>query len=293
MATKTKRDIYQEVTGKMIEALEQGIVPWRRPWTALDQIHKNFKSKKPYRGINIFILDVTAAIEGYKQPWWLTFKQAKSLGGNVREGERSTLVTFWKVSEYKDDKDLDENGDPRKKKAILLRYYNVFNVEQCEGIELPELNERETNPIEQADQVIKGMPKRPKIIHKGGRAAYSPFFDYVTVPEQSSFYTDDGYYGVLFHELVHSTGHESRLGRVKDWTSFGEDSYCQEELVAEMGGAMLSSVSGVQANFKNSAAYIRGFLKRLEGDKYFVIQAASKAQKAADFIQGTTFEECK
>lgn len=290
----TKRDIYEEVTNKLIEALEQDIIPWRRPWRSSGVgtgLHANFKSKKPYRGVNVFLLEIAAIVNGWDYPLWLTFKQAQEMGGKVRKGERSTLVTFWKVLRIEEE----DNGQKKVKKIPLLRHYNVFNVAQIEGIEdkLPQLPEQSMAPrIAECESIIRNMPNAPKTNHGGDRAFYSPLHDSVTLPHMEQFTSSEHYYATAFHEYVHSTGHESRTGRVKNWDRFGSDPYAQEELVAEMGAAMLCGLTGIQPKVEsNTVAYLQNWVKVLKGDKKFAVAAAGQAQKAADFIMGETQEQ--
>lgn len=309
MATATKKrsgkrgkspdQIYQEVTDRIIEALEQGVVPWKRPWTSAGVAHMNLKTKTEYRGINPFLLDFEASMQGYEHPYWLTYKQAAELGGQVRKGEKSTMVVFWKV--LKIDKVVDgkpvknKDGEIVKSRVPLLRYYNVFNVAQVDGIEdkIPVLEEgAEFDPINEAQALIDNMPKRPKLRHHGDRAFYSPFADAVTLPAQEQFHSPEHYYCTAYHELVHSTGHESRLHRVKNWERFGSDPYAKEELVAEMGAAMLSGIAGIDMPLvDHNAAYIASWSKRFKEDPKLLVQAASKAQQAADFIIDKKFDD--
>lgn len=306
MPTKTapkqpKLDIYQEVTDTIIAALERGVVPWRKPWSAPqgsgDVLHRNFVSKKAYRGVNVWLLDLVAASMGYEHPYWLTYKQAKKLGGQVRKGENSSLVVFWKT--FVVEEELD-NGDKRKKVIPMLRYYRVFNIAQCDGLDerLAKLvgetkDQAEFDPIERAEWIMKNMPKRPKTMHAGDRAFYAPMVDRVTLPKPQYFDSQVAYYNTAFHEYVHATGHELRLGRVKDWTTFGSDPYAKEELVAEMGAAMLSRMANLDVTHEENAAYIASWLKVLQDDKKFIVNAAAQAQKASDFILGVTYEEKK
>lgn len=291
---KTTDQIYAEVTQRIVEALEEGTVPWKRPWRIEGGSHMNLIRKKPYRGVNIFLLDLTAALHGYTSPYWLTFNQAKDLGGNVKRGEKSTLVVFWKILKKKDEDDLDEKGKPKLKTRPLLRHYPVFNVEQCEGFEdkIPQIEEEEFDPIERAQQVIDGMPDAPKIKIGGDSADYNPFLDVIRVPRLSQFKDPEHHYSATFHEMVHSTGLESRLHRVKDWSSFGSEPYGKEELVAEMGAAMLAGFADIAVPTQDdSASYIASWLRTIKGDPKLVVQAASKAQRAADFILDVKVEE--
>jgi antirestriction protein ArdC len=289
-----KRDIQQEVTDRIIAALEEGIVPWHKPWrSATGERHINFASKKAYRGINVFLLDITAMTQGYSLPYWLTFKQAQAKGGCVRPGEKGTTITFWKQLPI--EVDDEKTGEKKKKFIPFLRHYTVFNVEQCDGIELPEVPEvAPFNPIERCEEIVKGMPNAPKLVHVEQRAYYMPSADIINLPKPESFDSPEAYYGTDFHERVHSTGHESRLNR-KFGDSFGDDAYSDEELTAEMGSAILCAMVGIDTKplQVNTAAYIKHWLGKLGSDKKLVVTAASRAQKAVDHILDTKFEEEK
>ena len=280
---------YEVITDQIIEKLEQGTVPWHQPWST--EMPKNLISKKEYRGINIFLLGAGR----YANPYWLTFKQAKQLGGHVKKGERSTPVVFWKWLEH--EQENPETDEVETVSAPLLRYYRVFNVEQCEGIpgdKVPALeNARAFHPIEEADRVVKGMPQRPIIQHEAAQAFYRPSADVVNMPPAELFTSDEEYYSTLFHELTHSTGHESRLNRqdTEKLAAFGSRDYSQEELVAEMGAAFLCGHCQIAERIiDNSAAYIQGWLRRLRNDKRLVVFAAAQAQKAADFVLGESHD---
>jgi len=279
-----KKDVYQVVTDRIIRLLESGTVPWRRPWKGGDQAPRNFVSCKAYRGINLFLLNAT----GFSSPFWLTFRQIQSLDGRIKKGEKSFPVVFWKIFE------AEENGETQK--IPFLRYHSVFNVAQCEGIALPALPEMEKQfrPIEKCEEVVAHMPSRPTIEHGGGRACYSPVRDTVSMPEVKLFESPEAYYGTLFHELTHATGHVSRLNRkeVTEPIHFGSDPYSREELVAEMGAAFLSGHSGIEnTTLDQSASYIQNWLERLKDDRKLVVHAAAQAQKACDFILNVRSEE--
>ena len=272
---------YKVITDKIIQLLEQGTVPWHKPWTGSDEA-MNLISRKAYRGINRFLLNITA----YSCPYWATMKQINKLGGKVRKGEKSMPVVFWKWIEK-------ENKETGKTERIpFLRYYRVFNLEQTEGIPAPEVEEAEErtfNPIEQCERILAEMPDRPAIQHKAQAAWYRPSLDIINMPVPETFLGEEEYYSILFHELGHATGHETRLNRptLCDMSMFGTTNYSKEELVAEMAAAMLCGEAGiVNKTIDNSAAYIQGWLKKLRQDQRFVVQAASQAQKAADCILG-------
>lgn len=291
--TKTKRDTYQEVTDRIIESLESGVVPWDKPWNNIGGVARNLNSNRPYRGVNVFLTAMTAMSKGYSDSRWATFSGIKRAGGSVRKGEKGTLVILWKPIEKK-DKITGEVTD----KFLMLKGYTVFNVEQADfadGILKPEVDEddlRAHDADEVAEAIIADYIERENLtLKRGGNSAhYSPMLDELAVPKPEQFKTGEAFYSVSFHELVHSTGHESRLNRIES-TSFGSDPYAMEELVAELGAAMISGVAGTDSPIERSAAYIAHWLRQLRDDKKFVVQAAAKAQRAADLILGTKFED--
>jgi antirestriction protein ArdC len=282
-------DLYQTITDQIIAMLETGVVPWRSPILGRNSAGypKNLQSGKQYRGVNVFMLAFTAYAKGYGSSYWLTFNQAKERGGNVKKGEKSSMVVFWKQYETTDR----QTGDPAK--IPVLRYYNVFNAEQVDGIEIPDavkFTPIEFNPIEAAEQIARGYAGGPVVDHDGGQQAfYRPSTDSVHMPQQTRFASVEEYYSTLFHELSHSTGHSSRLDRKLDTEPkpFGSADYGKEELVAEMSAAFLSSLAGIHpAVIDNQAAYLAGWCKKLKEDKKLVISAAGQAQRAADWIRG-------
>ena len=284
-----KISVYDIITDRVIAALEAGVVPWRKPWASSSAgMPRNLKSGTCYRGINIFIL----AAAGFGSPYWVTFNQAKALGGSVRKGAKGTPVVFWKWLE-KDQID-PESGEKVTDRFPMLRYYTVFNVEQCDGLTVPTTDAvpapADTTDVRAAAAIVASMPQRPAIEHGGDRASYSPMRDAIRMPVADVFTSQASYFGTLFHEMVHSTGHESRLGRpgITDPIVFGSESYSREELVAEMGAAFLAARAGISddAQLANSAAYVQGWLTSLKNDRKLVVTAAAQAQKAADFILG-------
>jgi len=280
-------DVYQWITERIIKALESGVVPWRRPWL-LSETPMNLVSKKPYRGVNVFSLSIAG--EKYRSRYWLTAWQARQRGGYVRKGEIASMVVFWKVSDRR-NKDgeivIDDNGRP--KKSFILRYSNVFNVEQCEKIKYPKPEDREpVDSLAVCENIMKSYTDCPPINHGGDRAYYATRDDRIQMPHRDTFDSSEEYYSTLFHEAVHSTGHKSRINR-KIENIHGSSDYAREELVAEMGAAMLCGVAHIECKtIDNSAAYIANWLGRLQDDHKLVVKAASQAQRAAEYIQGNT-----
>jgi len=274
--------VYQIITDRIVSLLEEGTIPWHRPWHGGPSHERpaNLKTGHQYRGINVFLL----AAMGYSSRYWLSFKQAKAMGGNVRKGERGTPIIFWRRFEVEDRK----TGEP--KEVPMLRYYSVFNLDQVDGIEAPdapEIPDREFTPIQRAQAIMDNMPNPPRIEHIQPRAFYRSDQDLVNLPKPEHFKSDVKYYGTAFHELVHSTGHEKRLGRRPSDVPrfFGDREYSQEELVAEMGAAFLCSEAGIgQVLIEDQAAYIDNWISVLKGTPKMAIKAASAAQAAADYI---------
>ena len=222
----------------------------------------------------------------YERNLFLTWDQLKKIGGSVKQGEHGHVVIYWRVP----PKNEDVGDGEKEKKVPLLRYYKVFNIAQCR--DLPEnlvepLVAKEHNPILECESVIHGMPGCPEIRHKEQLAVYHIGEDYINMPKRKSFKSAELYYSTLFHELVHSTGSEKRLSRktIADMHEFGSDAYSQEELIAELGAAYLSSLTGIlNTSIENTVAYINGWLAALKNDKRFIVQASGQAQKAVDFI---------
>jgi antirestriction protein ArdC len=273
-----KRDVYQIVTDRIIKQLEQGTVPWRKPWTEAG-LPQNLITKRPYRGINVWLL----ALLNFPRNFFLTDKQLKELGAMVKEGEKATPVIYWNWKDVK-----DEGGE--EKRVPFLRYYMVYNVDQCENLPseiIPDSKERNNDPIGTCEAIIEGMPKRPDIKHREQRAFYNILLDFINMPKIKTFKNSESYYETFFHELVHSTGHLMRLNRkeVMNMAEAGGDAYSIEELIAEMGACYLKSVCGFgHVGYDQNAAYIQAWLSKLNGDRHFVIYAAAKAQHAVDFI---------
>ena len=271
-------DIYAAVTERIIAQMEQGIIPWHKPWIA-SGCAVSRSTGKPYTLLNQMLLG--------KAGEYVTFKQCQQEGGKVKKGEKASMVVFWKWLDVKDD-DTEE-----VKQIPMLRYFSVFRIDQCEGLTpkytpvMPDATSADQN----ADQIINGYVQRSgvKLIHQeGNKACYQPTLDRVTLPTRQQFSSTAEYYSTAFHELTHSTGHKSRLDRLEQTAFFGSEAYSKEELIAEIGAAALVNHTGLEtsASFRNSTAYLQNWLQVLKGDKRFIVSAATKAEKAVEFILG-------
>jgi len=279
---KEKFNIYEEITNRIINQLESGIIPWHKPWTGISSGAFNRVSKKPYSLLNQMLLKHDGE--------YATYKQWDELGGKVRKGEKSEIVVFWKVFEADD---VDKDGKPVNKAIPLLRYINVFHISQVDGIE--PLNRDimvAHEPIEEAERIKNEYAKRENILIQErvtNKAFYSPVRDYIQVPCKEQYADIKEFYSTLFHEMIHSTGHKNRLGRLSDdvvLAAFGSEDYSKEELIAEMGSAFMLNHIGIETakTFKNSTAYIQSWLRVLKNDNRFIISASSKAEKAMKYI---------
>lgn len=284
--TKTNIDVYQMVTDRIIERLESGVIPWKQPWTEAG-LPQNLVTGKAYTGINLLLL----ASMGFPRNYFLTFKQIKDLKGSVKKGEKSIPVIFWKWTE-KEDRQTKE-----LKKVSLIRYYTVFNVDQCNDLpeeRIPVIENDGKMDVAELEFIIEGMPKRPPIVHKENQAYYHPVKDFINMPKLNNFKDTESYWGTLFHELIHSTGHSTRLNRkeITERTTFGTEPYSMEELVAEIGACYLKSYCGIGSkDFENNVAYIQHWLNKLREDKRMIIFSSAKAQKAVDYILNVNFIE--
>ena len=272
-------DIYSEITNRIIAEMEQGTIPWQKPWVSSGSCI-SYATGKPYSLLNQMLLG--------KPGEYLTFKQCQQVGGRIRKGEKASMVVFWKWIEQEDE----ETGE--KKEIPFLRYYNVFHIDQCEGLRakhtkpLPNKANTDTN----VDRIIADYLAREGVMlnHEAGdRAFYRPSTDSITLPHIAQFAVTSEYYSTAFHELTHSTGHSKRLNRLEKTAFFGSEAYSKEELIAEIGAAALVNASGLETtkSFRNNAAYIQNWLSVLRNDKRFIVSAAGKAEKAVNLILGT------
>ncbi len=275
---------------EIIRLMEAGTIPWRKTWfTRKWGVARNGATNRRYTGINTILL----SLNDFTDPRWVTFKQVKDLGGHVKKGEHGTPIVFAKQVKKEEESEETE----RKSWYSFLRYYHVFNVEQTEGCDLlplPLPETRPNTPIEEAEGIVAGMPNPPSILHQGDQPCYSPGKDRVLIPPIERFEDSEEYHSTLFHELVHSTGHATRLNRpgVMARNAFGSEDYGKEELVAELGAVFLCARCGIeQPILPNSTAYLQGWLKTLKQSPSLLVSAASLAQKAVDYITGAKATE--
>jgi len=270
--------IAQIVTEKIIKELENGNVIWRKTWKDEPISHQ---TKKVYSGFNYWRLILESMEKSYSHNLWLTYKQTQRLEGNVKKGEHGTAIIFYRMIDFKD------KDQPEKIKSIpLLRYFNVWNISQCEKIDLPKWYETKENAqILEAESIYKNMPNKPPLKTGSNKCAYNPKEDILYMPDISKFETSENYYTGLYHELTHSTGNEKRLNRNME-TNHQAESYAKEELIAEMGSSILNHHTGINNEkiFKNTTAYIQGWLKALKDDNSLIISASSQAEKAVKYI---------
>lgn len=285
-----KFDAYQMVTDKIVAMLEQGVIPWEQPW-GCSAMAWSGASGKPYSLLNQFLLaDPDKHYKSVKEfaddirGEYVTFKQAQERGGSVKKGEHGKKVVFFKMMEKK-----DEDGEVVERWP-MLKAYTVFRIDQCEGLEQKYNLEHEVALDATAEDVARGYLEREGIEYEmfGDEAYYSPTLDKVVTPRPEQFKSSEEYYGTLFHELTHSTGHEKRLNRIAKRAAFGGEDYSTEELVAEIGSASILATLGMEnkKTLKNSAAYIQSWLKALKNDKKMIVTAAGRAEKAIKMILG-------
>jgi antirestriction protein ArdC len=289
--------IIERINKILLEKMASGQVAWQQQWegNGLPEMATNAISKKPYAGINFFVLNM--GLRANQSPYFATFKQIQQLGGKLKKGAKGQPVVFWKMLEK--GKKQEEDEEDEKTQIPVLKQYFVFNLD-C--VELPEEvqakfrpkpqpeitpSEAEQFKINRVNQFLDQIKDKPVIeIKNQNRAFYTPKKDLITMPEMAQFKSVDAYYQTLFHELGHSTGHEKRLNRkeITEKVCFGSMGYSREELVAELISSYLATYCGTKSNFDNSAAYIKGWSEKIKNDPYFFITACGKAQKAFDYL---------
>ena len=291
-------NVYEIVTSRVLEEMQKGIIPWQRPWHGVNGLAISYTSRKPYSFLNQLLLG--------RPGEWLTFNQITNLGGKLKKGAKSSMVTFFEEStkpaasstsatDVEADADEETAADKGSYRRFILRYYRVFHIDDCEGIpsKIKEEPMRQTEPVSAAEDAIRAYLSRETALRfcacRSNRAYYSPMEDAVFVPLIGQYDLAEQYYATTFHELVHSTGHPCRLDRKAGMVSnFGSEDYSKEELVAEMGSAMICGLLGLdcEKTFNNTVAYLQNWIKVLKNDAKMIVFAASGAEKAAKYILG-------
>jgi antirestriction protein ArdC len=303
-----KVNVYEMVTDRILSELQKGNIPWHKPW---------IRPSVEYKGINVNVDPTTCAYSrSTGRPYsllnqmllgkageWATYNQITEAGGKVKKGEKSSLVVFWKFHETKK---VNAAGEEEIERIPMLRYYNVFHVAtQSEGIQPKTRPVTDTvlvtekpsadakwDAIEEADEIVRNYLRRSGVTYTerfgSDRAFYRPSTDSIETPGKAQFKDPAEFYGTLYHEMVHSTGHQSRLDRFRTAGShaFGSDNYSKEELVAELGASALVNFLGMEtpSSFRNNTAYIQSWAKRLGDDPKLIVSASSKAEKAVNYI---------
>ena len=272
-------DIYAAVTDRILLQLEKGIVPWEKPWGGVAGGAFSGTTGKPYSLLNQMLLSKPGA--------YYTFNQIQKKGGTIHKGEKAQMVVFWKQIPVKEQD--THTGETTIKSVPMLRYYTVFHIDQCEGIEATATEQEPQHTSPEAEQIISEYLHRSGVdfVHQvGDEAYYSPSRDRVVLPLMEQFKSTAEYYSTAFHELAHSTGHRSRLDRLRATAHFGNESYSKEELVAEITAAALMQYTGqeTKGTFRNSAAYIQSWLSALRNDKRMIVTAGGAASKAFEYI---------
>ena len=302
--------VYNYISDRILELLDEGVVPWRIPWTGTLGGPLNMISNKPYRGINSLLTQCYMMKNNWESPYFMTFNQIKKLGGSVKPGQKSIMIIYWQFNEYsktvtvkdsKPDPDTGKTGtheELRTGKRPLLRYYNVFNLEQTKGIPENKIRKIEkpgegAERIAAAEEIAAGYLNSgsgPQIAYTDtGRACYAPALDVINTPKIDYFKNTGEYYSTVFHEMGHSTGHETRLERegITNINFFGSHEYSKEELIAEGTAALLCGVAGIDnQTIENSTAYIGHWRAKISEDNTLIVSAMGAAQKAADYILG-------
>lgn len=277
-----KQDIHQQITDRILEAMETAREQGKRLWDTQPSLPLNLSTSAPYTGINTLILWVAGLKHGYTSPYWLTYRQAQDMGGQVRAGERSELCVFYKPWE---SEAVNASGETETKRGAVIKSFRVFHLDQIDGIEAPATEARPAFvAMEDAERILSASPAA---IHLGGtQAFYRRTDDTIHLPERERFTSTENFYSVALHELTHSTGHSSRLDRTFG-ERFGDDAYAFEELVAELGSAFLNAELGIiGATLENHADYLASWIKVLKSDKRAILTAAAAASKAHGFIKG-------
>lgn len=292
--TNRQETLRDEITAKLISALESGARPWRQPWFSVSGAPSNGVSRRRYTGCNIWLLAVHMMRYNYSLPLYATFNQWRDKGcsvkarpATVKSGEWGSPIVFYSIIKKEEERD----GQTVEKRFPMMRTWTVFNIEQVEGEYADKLREKMLAPVTKGGAELHADAERVIaesgiiVRHGGERAYYSPSEDFVSLPERERFHGTESYYGTMFHELVHATGHSSRLDRCPKFARFGSNAYAVEELVAELGGCFTSAAVGLPlVDLENHASYLQSWLQVLKSDNRAIFQASSAAQAASDYL---------
>jgi len=276
--TKSKRDIYQECTDTIIHALENDPGKWKSGLSGLLSGFPIRNNGEYYKGINVILLSISAMKNGYGSDQWLTYKQAKSIGANVKKGESGTGIIFFKVLE-------SENANGDISKFPMIRGYTVFNADQIENLPesyTPEIVLTDWSNIDSGELLFSSSFCEVKTINQTPH--YAPELDYIGLPEKAKFDSAENYYSTLAHEISHSTGHKDRLDRTGITGDRTKANYAFEELIAELSAVFVCSQIGISGNLENHASYLSHWLTAMKEDKKYIFKAASQAQKSSELI---------
>lgn len=299
----SKRDIYQEVTNRIIDGLEKGFVPWKSGIVSCI-LPTNLYTKNQYHGINILLLALDGFFNRRESNFYATFKQVEALGGTIKKGSKGIEIVYFsyiirnietgrQITTIEYNALTDEERKAYKVSRFLKSYY-VFNVEQTEGLIIPEMESPSVfnTPIQACEEIIKGYENSPRVVFEGSQPCYIPSLDLVECPSIEHFDKAEDFYSVMFHELIHSTGHKSRLDRegINGISPRGSETYSFEELIAEIGASYLNGITGIlPSKIDNSVSYINGWLSAFKNDKKLIFKAAAEAQKAVDHMTSNEF----
>lgn len=278
------KKVYEIITNQIIKKLENGVVPWKKPWQSGGAV--NWKNQKEYRGINALLLEPGE---------YASKKQINEAGGKIKDGAKSEIVVYWHWYKYKDrGQENVPDDEATYTKGAKPFYYKVFDInKQVEGLQSKrEIQDFKHDPIEEAEKIKENYMGGPTYGFERKGAWYMPSMDHINVPPMKNFEDINKFYSTLFHEMAHSTGHKSRLNRdgIMGTIRFGSEDYSKEELVAELGASFLCRVAGIDnTTIDNSASYIDSWLQALRNDKKLIVNASQQAQKASDYIQGIEF----
>lgn len=282
--SSTGKSVYEIVTERIVGMLQQEILPWVKPWDACRAV--NYVTQRPYTGINILLLDRAGE--------YLTYKQLKDAGGTLKPGAETYIAAQYVVKPAKDEEEEEATESDKKSKGYAyMRYFRLYHITDCVGIESKQKKIfRPHQPLQQAEQLVANYPDKPPIKVGYNQAAYYPVQDIIKMPVINHFDTAEAYYSVLYHELVHSTGHQKRLKRPGVVASRTLERYSKEELIAEIGAAMLCTMTGIEhKTIMNSVAYIQAWASRLEDDPKLIVEAAAKAQAAVNYMTAALEKE--